>query len=87
MAQLPAKLFVIYFMILSLKKVKRLSKNLDWLALHLKFGSVYFQQFGGISRPPCRPIANLRAWAYRLKRSAMIRIKIFLEKFHLHCQK
>ena len=23
----------------------------DWLALHLKFGSVYFQQFGGISRP------------------------------------
>ena len=24
---------------------------LDWLALHLKFGSVYFQQFGGISRP------------------------------------
>ena len=25
--------------------------NLDWLALHLKFGSVYFQQFGGISRP------------------------------------
>ena len=21
------------------------------LALHLKFGSVYFQQFGGISRP------------------------------------
>ena len=26
-------------------------KSLDWLALHLKFGSVYFQQFGGISRP------------------------------------
>ena len=25
--------------------------SLDWLALHLKFGSVYFQQFGGISRP------------------------------------
>ena len=24
---------------------------LDWLALHLKFGSVHFQQFGGISRP------------------------------------
>ena len=25
--------------------------SIDWLALHLKFGSVYFQQFGGISRP------------------------------------
>ena len=25
--------------------------DIDWLALHLKFGSVYFQQFGGISRP------------------------------------
>ena len=26
-------------------------RKVDWLALHLKFGSVYFQQFGGISRP------------------------------------
>ena len=26
-------------------------EKVDWLALHLKFGSVYFQQFGGISRP------------------------------------
>ena len=27
-----------------------LREFVDWLALHLKFGSVYFQQFGGISR-------------------------------------
>ena len=26
-------------------------ETVDWLALHLEFGSVYFQQFGGISRP------------------------------------
>ena len=29
---------------------KYVNNYLDWLALHLKFGSVYFQQFGGISR-------------------------------------
>ena len=27
------------------------SEMVDWLALHLKFGSVYFEQLGGISRP------------------------------------
>ena len=31
--------------------LKFLYKKLDRLTLHLKFGSVYFQQFGGISRP------------------------------------
>ena len=30
---------------------RRIKFFLDRLALHLKFGSVYFQQFGGISRP------------------------------------
>ena len=30
--------------------VQILGENLDWLALHLKFGSVYISQLGGISR-------------------------------------
>ena len=35
----------------SVMSIPIFSLLVDWLALHLKFGSVYFQQFGGISRP------------------------------------
>ena len=61
--------------------------SLDWLALHLKFGSVYIELFRWNFLAPRKPIAILRACAYCLKCSPMPRINFLLEKFHLHCQK